>query len=93
MGHSEYEGEAVSTTLLRLAWKALIYYIWRERNGRMYRQSTETTQQVFEHIKEATCIRLAGIKGVNATQANRQLSNNWGSGCKIGKFALVFNIM
>ena len=44
----------------------------------MYRQSTETTQQVFEHIKEATCIRLAWIKGVTVTQANRQLSNSWG---------------
>ena len=58
-------------TLLRVAWKALIYYIWRERNGRMYRQLTETTQHVFEHVKEATCIRLAGIKGVTATQASR----------------------
>ena len=33
----------LAPTLLRVAWKALIYYIWRERNGRMYRQLTETT--------------------------------------------------
>ena len=44
----------------------------------MFGQLAETTQQVFEHIKEVTCIRLAGIKEVTASQANRQLSNSWG---------------
>ena len=61
------KGKQLASTLLRVAWKAHIYYIWRERNGRMYGRPVETTQQVFEHIKEVTCIRLAGIKGVNAT--------------------------
>ena len=44
----------------------------------MFGQLAETTQQVFEHIKEVTCIRLVGIKRVTASQANRQLSNSWG---------------
>ena len=68
------KGKQLAPTLLRVAWKALIYYIWREMNGRMYRQLTETNQQVFEHINESTCIRLAGI---NTTQVSRQLRNSW----------------
>ena len=72
------KGKQLVPTLLPVAWKAFIYYIWRERNGRLYGQSIETSLQVFEHIKEAIRIRLIGLTRVVATHANRKLCNSWG---------------
>ena len=72
------KGKQLVATLLRVAWKAFIYYIWKERNGRLYGQIMETPMQVFEHIKEAVCIRLAGLPKVGVMHTNRQLCTSWG---------------
>ena len=72
------KGRKLVSSLLRVAWKAFIYLVWRARNGRLYGHSTETSLQVLEHIKDVTLVRLARLKRVAATSFNRQLCNSWG---------------
>ena len=69
------KGRNLTSTLLRLAWKTLIYQVWKERNGRLHGNTERTNLQVLEAIKDVTCIRLAGIKNDTTT---RHLRNSWG---------------
>ena len=62
------KGKSLISIILRIAWSALIYYVWRER----------TSMQVLEHIKEVIKFRLAGLHGVAGDTVNRDLCNNWG---------------
>ena len=47
-------------------------------NIRIYSQTSETSKQLVEHIKEAVGIKLSGMKGVAANLVNKQLCSNWG---------------
>ena len=71
------KGKQWVSSLLRIAWKAYIYHVWKERNGRLYGNSTETSLQVLEHIKEVIRIKLARLR-FPATAFNRRLCNRWG---------------
>ena len=66
----------LASTLLRVAWRAFIYSVWKERNGRLHSNTARNNLQVLEAIKEVTCIRMAGIKRDIATNLGRQLSNS-----------------
>ena len=72
VNHSK--GRSLSSTVLRLAWKALIYHVWRERNGRLHNQSSQTANHIFEQIKGMICIKIAGLKGGTESASNGQLS-------------------
>ena len=51
--------------------------MWKERNRKVYGNATETSQKVFEHIKEVARIKLVGME-FPATAVNRRLCNGWG---------------
>ena len=69
------KGRNLASTLLRVAWKAFIYQVWKERNGRLHGNAARTNLQVLEAIKDVTRIRLAEIKRDATT--NLGLSNSW----------------
>ena len=71
------KGKKLISSLLHVAWKAFIYHVWREKNQRLYKHSTETTMQILEHIKEVIQIRLAGLKRVATMPFNRQLCKSF----------------
>ena len=52
------KGKAMISTLMKVAWTAYIYYVWRERNARVFGHKEETGEQVLCHIKEAVRVRL-----------------------------------
>ena len=43
---------------IKVAWTALIYHVWTERNHRIFAQKEETVEQVLNRIREAIRFRL-----------------------------------
>ena len=67
----------MKSTIMRIAWKAFIYCVWRERNNKVHNNTSETAVQVFERIKEVIRIKVEDLKGTD-NEINRQLRANWG---------------
>ena len=67
----------LTSAILIVAWRAQIYYLWRECNGRKHGQSGRSPVQIFEQILDDVRTRLAGLRKFNATYVNRQLCNRW----------------
>ena len=62
--------KALISNLLKIAWSAVIYNIWRERNCRIYAQKTETPEQILSNVKEAIRYRLSRMKKVKEYAVN-----------------------
>ncbi|XVF58056.1 hypothetical protein PTKIN_Ptkin07bG0031900 [Pterospermum kingtungense] len=71
-------GKAFISALLRMAWRAHLYFIWVERNKRLYRKQVESPGQVAKNIRETLCIALSRLSNVKDDDVNRALSVNWG---------------
>ena len=72
------KGKSLIAIILRLAWRAAIYHIWRERNGRLYGQNSEAPSQIVKRIQFDVRIRTVGLKNIVNDSVNRMLCNNWG---------------
>ena len=72
------KGRALISIILNIAWKACIYHVWCERNGRLHSQPSNSLLQILEKIKEIVCIKLNGVNKVAADDVNRRLCRNWG---------------
>ncbi|XP_022754184.1 uncharacterized protein LOC111302625 [Durio zibethinus] len=66
---SKLKGKALIAIILRLAWNASIYQIWKEWNSKMFQHKEEKTTQVLEHIKDAVRLRLQGLSRIAADPA------------------------
>ena len=71
------KGKSLVSIILRLAWQALIYYIWIERNNRIYKGREKTVVQILEQIKEVVSIRTKGLKKVKLDSVNFTLYSSW----------------
>ena len=72
------KGKALISIILSIAWKAYIYHVWCERNGRLHSQPSNSLLQILEKIKEIVCIKLNGVNKVATDDVNRRLCRNWG---------------
>ena len=72
------KGKALISIVLRIAWKAFIYFVWRERNRRLHNDQTENPEQLLDRIKEVVQIKLIGLTNIVADDVNRQLFCSWG---------------
>ena len=72
------KGKALLSIVLRLAWKASIYHIWRERNRRMHDSIPVAAEQIVEHVKDDVRIRLIGLKNISNDSVNSNICWNWG---------------
>ena len=73
-----FKGKSLISVILRLAWKASIYYIWRERNGRMHNKMVETPRQIVRHIQSDIKLRATGLKSIKNDSVNCFICHNWG---------------
>ena len=71
------KGKAMLSSLLKVAWNAHIYCIWRGRNVRVHDQKEETKGQIMNKIKEAVRIRLGKLKMVKKDYVNTLLYTAW----------------
>lgn len=48
---SRLKGKSLITVILKLAWNAFIYAIWRERNPRQFRQQISSEEVIIRSTK------------------------------------------
>ena len=72
-GEKRFKGKSLNSTILRIAWNAVVYFTWIERNKRIYQGKEGTLMQVLEQIKEVVRIRLIGLKHVKLDSINFSL--------------------
>ena len=58
------KGRSLISILLRVAWRAFVYLIWRERNQKMYIQRAETVSCLLEHIKSIVRLKLNKLENI-----------------------------
>ena len=74
----KFKGKALISVVLRLAWRAFIYHVWRERNRRMHEQQPGDHDQLVEHIKNDIRLRLNGLQNISNDLINYIICQNWG---------------
>ena len=72
------KGKVLISMVLKMAWKAFIYFVWCEMNKRMHNGLSETTQQLLNKIKNVVCIKLDGLTKIARDDINRLICSNWG---------------
>ncbi|GJT15339.1 hypothetical protein Tco_0874045 [Tanacetum coccineum] len=68
-------------TIRILAFAASIYNIWQERNGRIFRESKRSCDEVFKSMMEMIKNKLLGITA-NDSLAVRDIERRWAITCK-----------
>ncbi|XP_035834035.1 uncharacterized protein LOC118482599 [Helianthus annuus] len=56
------KGKSIWDIIRRLVVAACVYFIWLERNGRLFRDNSRSPQQLFVRICEEVRMRLVGLK-------------------------------
>ena len=72
------KGKALISIVLRIAWKAFIYFVWRERNRRLHNDLSENPEKLLARIKEVVRIKLTSLTNIAADDVNRNLFCSWG---------------
>ena len=72
------KGKSLVAIILRIAWRAYIYGIWRERNQRIYNQKSENGSYILEQIKSIVRLRTSRLKHIEDDPVNRSLCPCWG---------------
>ena len=70
------KGKALISILMRAAWNAHIYHIWKERNSRIFAQKAATGEQVLKLIKHDIRFRLDRMQNVKKDHVNILLLRN-----------------
>ena len=71
------KGKALISTILHISWISSIYFIWREKNQRLYQHITKTTLQIMKQVTEVVRYRVIGLHNIKAYHVNRSLCRNW----------------
>ncbi|XP_039014188.1 uncharacterized protein LOC120144105 [Hibiscus syriacus] len=67
---SSWKGMSLLTTILKISWSAFLYFIWQERNQRIFLGRHRTVECLFKEVKDVVGISLRG------TNINRLDSTN-----------------
>ncbi|GJR35995.1 hypothetical protein Tco_1211679 [Tanacetum coccineum] len=74
-------GNNIRSIIRILAFAASIYSIWQERNGRIFRESKRSCDEVFKSMMEMIKNKLLGITA-NDSLAVRDIERRWAITCK-----------
>ncbi|CAI9274222.1 unnamed protein product [Lactuca saligna] len=58
-----FKGKSIQTFIMKIAFAASVYYIWRERNCRLFRKGKTEEMKIALNIFEETRLKLIGLKG------------------------------
>ncbi|KAA3470334.1 DNA ligase [Gossypium australe] len=72
------KGKSLLVAILKLAWSAYLYVIWRQRNKRYFGASFLTEDVVLVQIKEIVGARLGGIPINRIDLVNVSICASWG---------------
>ncbi|XP_039044181.1 uncharacterized protein LOC120183571 [Hibiscus syriacus] len=73
------KGKSLRTRILKLAWTGFLYYVWEERNFRLFRGLSRSSEDTVNRIKEAVKIKLYSLSLHIIVDGNRDLYTNWES--------------
>ncbi|KAG4120157.1 hypothetical protein ERO13_D11G126150v2, partial [Gossypium hirsutum] len=71
------KGRSLITLILKIAWNACIYLIWRERNYRQFQGIQRNEEHVVNSIQGIVRIKLLGKNINRVDNANRWLCIEW----------------
>ena len=75
-GTQHLQGKLFRTSLSKLAWWAMVYHLWLQRNARVHGGKIKTEEQIMQDICRDVKARLDSFR-VNNSILNRMLCNNW----------------
>ncbi|GJV15253.1 hypothetical protein Tco_1360576 [Tanacetum coccineum] len=78
---SNGNGSNIKSIIRRLAFAASIYSIWQKRNGRIFKESKRSCDEVFKSMIEMIKNKLHGIT-VKDSLAVRDIERRWAITCK-----------
>ena len=65
----------------RLVFAACVYFLWQERNGRIFRDNQNSSQEIYNKVVENVKYRLAGITVKDSSNV-RKVEDKWMVKCK-----------
>ncbi|XVE94636.1 hypothetical protein REPUB_Repub02eG0026000 [Reevesia pubescens] len=75
---TKLKGKSLITLILKLAWHAHLYLVWKERNSKFFGGKCSTPVQVVAQIKNLVCGRLDKLKRIHSDSINIRLCLEWG---------------
>ncbi|XP_039006662.1 uncharacterized protein LOC120134275 [Hibiscus syriacus] len=72
------KGKSLRTRILKLAWTGFLYHVWEERNFRLFRGISRSSEDTVKRIKEAVKIKLYSLSLHIIDDGNRDMYINWG---------------
>ncbi|GJR08348.1 sodium/hydrogen exchanger 6 [Tanacetum coccineum] len=79
------KGKTVVSILFRIVFAATSYYIWLERNGRLFKNKTSTPDQIVDVIFSMVRLKLVTVKFKKMSTKSRLLLDQW----KIPSYCIV----
>jgi hypothetical protein len=70
------KGRSFRASICKVAWWAMVYHIWIERNSRIYDDNVRTEEHLIKDIRRDVKARLESAKGRDNI-LHRVLCNNW----------------
>ncbi|PWA73485.1 reverse transcriptase domain, Reverse transcriptase zinc-binding domain protein [Artemisia annua] len=65
----------------RLVFAACVYFLWQERNERIFRDNQNSSQEIYNKVVENVKYRLAGITVKDSSNV-RKVEDKWMIKCK-----------
>ncbi|XP_039017530.1 uncharacterized protein LOC120148497 [Hibiscus syriacus] len=78
---STWKGKSLLTSIMKLALNALIYFLWEERNKRIFKGCSRNVQELFLAIKDVVRFQLRDRKINRNDIANSSLCKHWDISC------------
>ncbi|KAL4388735.1 hypothetical protein GQ457_09G011660 [Hibiscus cannabinus] len=73
-----YKGKSLIALILRLAWNAFLYFVWKERNGRIFKSACLDPSSLLHSIEDVVHTRLSGKYIQRSDSIDLQLCCRWG---------------
>lgn len=72
------KGNSFCTTIKKMAWSAIIYHIWRERNSRLHENVFWPSSVIISTIVDDIRYKCASFAKVQDNARNQSFCMNWG---------------
>ncbi|KAG4133055.1 hypothetical protein ERO13_D08G071266v2, partial [Gossypium hirsutum] len=72
------KGKSLLVVILKLAWSAYLYVVWRQRNKKYFGASLLTEDTILVQIKEIVRVHLGGSLINRTNPTNASLCTFWG---------------
>lgn len=75
---AKFKGKSIISHVLRYAWCAYIYFVWKERNVCFHGGSVSLIFHIVDDIQFVVRYRISDINHVKRNTINVALYENWG---------------